>query len=362
MMKRVLICLCACVILLMTAQTALAADETDGDCIYTLVDADGAVLTRRAARMYEGDEYISSDNRYYRVAFVDDARCIATAEEIGQATIDEAAFAAFLSAHAASDPAADDAKLICMYSTHSDESYVPSDGASSLWENAGIYDVGEALKESLEAHGITVEYSHESFLPHDADAYSRSRGTVEEYAKQLPDAIIDIHRDGVEAEEYETEVDGEDTSMVRLFVGRSNQNAEENKAFAQRLKAVADAAYPGLVKDIFIGKGNYNQELYPQAILLEFGTYEIEKEKAISATEYMADVIDEVLFGSTAQASTGEKNANAAKGIAWAVGVAIVLAAIYALAATGRLGPAWSKLKNGAQEMGAGLFGRSRKK
>ena len=75
----------------------------------------------------------------------------------------------------------------------------------------------------------------------------------------------------------------------------------------------------------------------------------------------MADVIDEVLFGATAQASTGEKNANAAKGIAWAVGIAIVLAAIYALAATGKLGPAWSKLKNGAQEMGAGLFGKSRK-
>ena len=359
MMKRVLICLCACLLCLLLAQTALAAGENDGDCIYTLVDADGAVLTRRAARMYEGDEYISSDNRQYRVAFVDEARCVATAEELGAATIDEAAFAAFLSAHA--EEKSDDEKLICMYSTHSDESYVPSDGASSLWENAGIYDVGEALKQSLEAKGITVEYSDKSFLPHDADAYNRSRSTVEEYVKQAPDAIIDIHRDGVEAEEYETEVDGEDTSMVRLFVGRSNQNAAENKAFAQRLKAAADEAYPGLIKDIFIGKGNYNQELYPQAILLEFGTYEIEKEKAISATEYMADVIDEVLFGATAQASTGEKNANAAKGIAWAVGIAIVLAAIYALAATGKLGPAWSKLKNGAQEMGAGLFGKSRK-
>jgi stage II sporulation protein P len=211
-----------------------------------------------------------------------------------------------------------------MYSTHSDESYVPTDGASSLWENAGIYDVGNALKENLEKKGITVEYSEKSFLPHDADAYNRSRSTVEDYVKKMPDAIIDIHRDGVDAEEYETEVKGEDTSMVRLFVGRSNQNSAENKAFAQRLKAAADEAYPGLIKDIYIGKGNYNQELYPQAILLEFGTYEIEKEKAISATEYMADVIDEVLFGGTASAATGEKNFSAAKGIGWAIGIAIV--------------------------------------
>ena len=352
-MKKFLICLC---LLLCLAPCALA--ENDGDCIYTLMDADGRVLTRRAGRIYVGDEYISQDDILYRVVFVDDANCSATAERIGPAAANEEAFANFLSAYAKED--GDGKKLICMYSTHSDESYVPGDGASSLWENAGIYDVGNALKEQLEKKGITVEYSEKSFLPHDAGAYKRSRATAEEYAKKMPDAIIDIHRDGVDADEYETEVKGEETSMVRLFVGRSNQNAAENKAFAQRLKAAADEVYPGLIKDIFIGKGNYNQELYPQAILLEFGTYEIEKDKAISATEYMADVIDEVLFGSTAQASTGEKNANAGKGIFWAVGIAAVGAAIYGLAATGSFGGMWKKVREGAREMGGGMFGKKR--
>lgn len=343
-------------LLALLALFSSARAETDGDCIYTLLNADGEVLTRRAGRMYEGDEYISGDNQHYRIAFVDDARCTATAEDLGPSVPDQEAFAVFLSANAAKK---DDGKLICMYSTHSDESYVPSDGASSLWEGAGIYDVGDALKENLEKKGITVEYSEKSFLPHDADAYNRSRSTVEEYVKKMPDAIIDIHRDGVDAEEYETEVDGEDTSMVRLFVGRSNQNSAENKAFAQRLKAAADEAYPGLIKDIYIGKGNYNQELYPQAILLEFGTHEIEKEKAISATEYMADVIDDVLFGSAA-ATTGEKNTSAAKGIGWAIGIAIVGAAVYAMFSAGSIGGAWSKMKSGAGEMTAGLFGKKK--
>jgi len=336
-----------------------ALADNDGDCVYTLFDESGRRLTCRAARMYEGDEYISGDDRLYRVVSVDDESCSAVAEDLGPAVLDQQAFADFLAAYGEEKDG--NGKLICMYSTHSDESYVPSDGASSLWENAGIYDVGDALKANLEAKGITVEYSDRSFLPHDAGAYDRSRGTVEEYVKQMPDAIIDIHRDGIDAEEYETEVAGEDTSMVRLFVGRSNQNAAENKAFAQRLKAAADAAYPGLIKDIFIGKGNYNQELYPQAILLEFGTYEIEKEKAISATEYMAEVIDEVLFGESAQASTGEKNENAGKGIAWAIGVAILAAAVYALAATGKLGPAWDKMKRGVSEVTGGLFGKKPK-
>ena len=353
-MKKFILCLC--MFMCLCFPRALA--DNDGDCVYTLLNADGEVLTRRAGRIYAGDEYISTDDILYRVAFVDDANCSATAEEIGPAIADEAAFSVFLSANAAKK--ADDKKLICMYSTHSDESYVPSDGASSLWENAGIYDVGDALKENLEKKGITVEYSDKSFLPHDADAYNRSRATVEDYVKQAPDAIIDIHRDGVDADEYETEVEGEDTSMVRLFVGRSNQNAAENKAFAQRLKAAADKAYPGLIKDIFIGKGNYNQELYPQAILLEFGTYEIEKEKAISATEYMADVIDDVLFGGTASAATGEKNSNAAKGIGWAIGIAIAASLIYALASSGTLGGAWDKFRRGASEVSGGMFGKKK--
>lgn len=353
-MKRIFAGLCAALMLMLSP---VARAENDGDCVYTLLDANGQKLTQRAGRMYEGDEYISGDDKWYRVAFVDDAACTATAEYLGPAALDEEAFASFVDARAEEE----DEKLICMYSTHSDESYVPSDGASSLWRNAGIYDVGDALKENLEKRGITVEYSDKTFLPHDADAYNRSRSTAEEYAKKAPDALIDIHRDGVDADEYETEVDGEDTSMVRLFVGRSNQNAAENKAFAQKLKAAADKAYPGLVKDIFIGKGNYNQELYPQAILLEFGTYEIEKEKAISATEYMAEVIDEVLYGPSAKASTGDDSA-AAKGITWAIVLAVIAAAVYGLASTGKLRGMWQKLGRGASELTAGLFGNHDKK
>ena len=62
-----------------------------------------------------------------------------------------------------------------MYSTHSDESYVPSDGESSKLEDAGIYDVGEALAESFEERGIDVEYSKETFHPHDEMCIRDSR-------------------------------------------------------------------------------------------------------------------------------------------------------------------------------------------
>ena len=328
------------------------AFEGEDDRVYTMVDEAGAEITQRMGRMYEGDEYISGDNRLYRVISVDDENGRAVAQCLGDEPGDA------VSAFAALADKADTKKLICMYSTHSDESYVPDDGDFSLWHGAGIYDVGNALKDELEELGVKVVYSEESFLPHDADAYNRSRGTAEELLKKGPDALLDIHRDAIPAEEYETEVDGEDVSKVRLFVGRSNQNSAANKAFAQQLKKLADEKYPGLIKDIYIGKGNYNQELYPQALLLEFGTDEIVKDKAIGATKYMASVLNQALYGASAKASGGAKNASAFAGIGWVVGLAVLAAVVYALISTGKLGPAWEKLKRGTSEITGGLFGK----
>ena len=335
----------------------LSQFETDVDILsYTLVDAGGAVLTMRGGQIWPGDEYISGDDRWYRVVSVDDDARVATAEYLGSAVDD--ARTAFATKKAAKDTG----KLIAMYSTHSDESYVPDDGAASKWQNAGIYDVGDSLKDALEKRGIKTIYSKETFLPHDADAYTRSRRTAEELLKKGPDALLDIHRDAVPAEQYETEVNGEDISKVRLFVGRTNQNAAENKAFAQQIKAEADREYPGLIKDIFIGKGNYNQELYPHALLMEFGTHEIEKEKAEASTDYIAEVLDNVLYGASAKAEGGKgaTGGGVARGIGWVVGLGILAAVVYGLAATGSFKGAWHKFGRNVSEMTGGLIGKKK--
>lgn len=358
MNERLFALICAALLMLLGAS---ARAETDGDCLYTLLDERGATLTQRAGRMYVDDEYIASDDGWYRVVSVDDAAQTATARYLGRAEADGEALETF--AALAEDAEGDGRKLIAMYSTHSDESYLPEDGAASKWEDAGIYDVGESLKAALEERGIEAIYSKETFLPHDADAYNRSRRTAEELLKKSPDALLDIHRDAVPASQYETEVDGEDISKVRLFVGRNNQNAAENKAFARQIKAAADEKYPGLIKDIFIGKGNYNQELYPHALLLEFGTHEIEKEKAQEAAGYIAEVLDDVLYGAGAKAEGAKatRGKAVAKGMGWAIGLAALAAVAYALLATGSVKGAGDKLSRRLSELTGGLFGNRRR-
>lgn len=324
---------------------------------YTLLDAQGKALTQLGGTIYAGDEYIAGDDRWYRVVSTDEGARTATAEYLGMAGDGDEARSAFATLAASSG---DGKKLVAMYSTHSDESYLPEDGVASKWKGAGIYDVGNRLKQALEKRGIETVYSRETFLPHDADAYTRSRRTAEELLKRGPDALLDIHRDAVPAEQYETEVNGQDISKVRLFVGRTNQNAARNKAFARQIKAEADKRYPGLIKDIFIGKGNYNQDLSPNSLLLEFGTHEIEKEKAQEATGYIAEVLDSVLFGPAAKAegAAGARRGTVAKGIGWTLALAAVAAIVYAFVATGSPEGAWRKLGRRASELTGGLFGR----
>lgn len=198
--------------------------ETE-DEIWTLVTQEGIALTRIGTKVSVGDEYISGDNTVYRVISIDEVKREATVAPIGEE-------AALTQAFFLVQPVAQNAKRVGLYCTHSDESYEIGDGTSSIetgW--AGIHDVAATLKSWLEDKGIEVDFDTGTFLPHDAGAYRRSRSATASLVKKGPAAIFDIHRDGIpDAAEYETQVNGEDMTMVRLLVGRSNPNSAENRA------------------------------------------------------------------------------------------------------------------------------------
>ena len=347
------------------------APEADADeNVWTIYDEDGQYLTSIYGRVYLDDEYISSDNRLYRIIEVDDSKRTAVAQYIGQESLLEP------DNEAVATVAQESKRLIGIYSTHSDESYIPTDGAESKEKDAGIYDVDEALKNALEERGIDVELDTTTHLPHDAGAYRRSRSTAARLLKSQPAALLDIHRDGIpDPDEYVQKIEDEDATKVRLLVGKSNPNADANRKFAKQIKAAADEMYPDLIKDIYIGKGDYNQELAPRAILLEFGTHTIKKERAIKSTDYMADVLERVLFGSTAKAegaadadadAAGAETAaeaggsGAAWGILWVVGIALAAIVGYGLITTGSFSGMWNKIKRGASETTGGLLGKKR--
>ena len=361
-------------LLLLLAPAALA-DDGEG-CVTVTVD--GAALFTLAGEVSEGDEYISADNTLYRIESVNGGA--ATAVRVGQEDMPDVSWldagsaqAVFAGSVPAASSGADSApsggqKLIAMYVTHSDESYIPSDGTQSIEGQGGIYDVARQFRDALQAQGIDVILDESTHLPHDSGAYRRSRQTAERLLQNRPDAIIDIHRDGIpDQSEYTLTVNGENASRVRLLVGRSNQNSAVNREFAKQLKAIADKKYPGLVKDIFIGKGNYNQDLSPNAILLEFGTHTISKERVLESTGLMANVVSTALYGEqTGSAQSREsaakagkaKNKSASGSMVWMVVIVIVAVVIFAFVQTGGGKGMKTKLGRGVSEITGGLMGK----
>nr|PZN12239.1 MAG: stage II sporulation protein P [Caldicoprobacter oshimai] len=273
---------------------------------YTLIDEAGKELTMMAREVLVKDEYISSDNKRYSVISVDKEKKRAVLKYMGDVKLPE--IEELVDSVDALAPQVDKRGNILLYCTHSDESYAPSDGTHSRPGGGGIFDVAEAFRDALRERGINVVLDKTPHDPHDAGAYRRSRQTAINLIRQYSPvaAIFDIHRDAVPGRIYVTRVAGQPMTKVRIVVGSRNQNRKANEELAYKIKAVADKVYPGLIKDIYIGAGAYNQELSPRSLIFEFGTHENSKESAQRSARHMADVVDKAMFGGTIQGKTQE--------------------------------------------------------
>lgn len=253
---------------------------------YTLYNQNNKVLMQTGLPLSVGDEFIDSDNTHYRIGKVSDWE--AFAEVVEKSTVAKAPkYSNIARAQAA--------PRVGLYCTHSDECFTPTQGVPSLPGKGAVFRVAEAIVEPLVSAGITVDINYNTHDPHDAHAYMRSRRTVFQLLKLGPDAIFDIHRDSAPSEAYFTYITGVESAKVMIVVGRQNPNIQQNIDFAKRIKDRADQVYPGLVRGIFIGRGNYNQDLHPRALLFEIGTERLPEQLALDAARCLGDVLSTVL-------------------------------------------------------------------
>ena len=347
--------------------------------VWDIVSEDGVLLTQLIYEPEVGDEYLSADNVLYTIIAIDGKRAIARSQ--GQLALPDVAW---LDADAALPVSAMGEKRIAMYCTHSDESYEPSDGTYSSDERGSIYEIAEALADALREDGVRTTVADTLHHPHDAGAYRRSRQTAVELLRETnPDALLDIHRDGIpDPDQYLTTIGGRECSKVRLLVGRGNQNMEVNKEFALTIKAVGDKLYPGLIKDIYMGKGAFNQDLLPKSVLLECGTYTLEKELVLRSMPMMGDVLYRTLYGgvtgsagtvsdtraSNQRSSDGitpgatdapvQQEQGSMTGILWIAGLFVVGLIVYGVLAAGSMQGGIRKAGRHLSEMTGGLIGK----
>ena len=272
-------------------QVAKAAEEPKYYTVYADEGKTQVLFVR--AEVEKGDQYISADNKLYEIVDVDTK----TKQGIAKFVEDVDMPKLKLKRKNTKTASAASKKVVGVYHTHNDESYFDPDGVDSVYGAGGIHDVGAKLVENLEKCGISVVYDETLHIPHNSGAYTRSQATAARLLDKGAQAIFDIHRDSTPRSEYVTTVNGKQMSKIRMVVGRANANSEANKSFALEIKAYADEVYPNLVKDIYLGKGNYNQQLTNHAMLFEFGSENVEKSLCLSSTEPLAKTLDVVLYG-----------------------------------------------------------------
>ncbi len=332
------------------------SDERDTG-YYTIVDEKGAILLTTGLKVTVGDRFIAGDNKEYEVFAVngDTARARPVSGQAGLAPLPVPAFSRLRSTlteyldrtFGAESAAAPGTKTIAIYHTHSDESYVPSDGAANIPAHGGIFQVGAAFRDALKRKGLNVVESTKPHDPHDNLAYDRSRRTAMDLlARTRPAALFDVHRDTAPAQAYEKSVSGENVTSVMFVIGRQNPNMQANLSFAKDLKAAADKSHPGLVRAIYFGQGRYNQDLSPRALLIEVGAESNTKTEAEKGISLLADDVPKVIGTAGPSGSVGlTQGSGAVRAIITIVAGILLLGAAYLVIASGGFRQAWDRLR-----------------
>ncbi|MDF2499413.1 MAG: stage sporulation protein [Anaerosporomusa subterranea] len=262
-----------------------AHDELPSGYI-TVVDETGSIIYETGRKIHPGDEFINEDNRLYEILSVDNSRALAVYKaDLSQDMNLDLALPAQTPAETPTTP------LISIYHTHTDESYIPTDGKATTPGKGSIMTVGDVFAAKLSEIGYRTNHNKTLHEPHDANAYQRSRRTFVKLLSEQPTALFDLHRDSAPLRYYITRIRGEDVAKLVLVVGRENQNLNTTKSYAKQIKAAADSKYKGLVRGIFIAHGNYNQDIMPRSMLVEVGTQYNSRNAAEKSIAYFAETV-----------------------------------------------------------------------
>jgi len=343
-------------------------DAPEGEYFTVIDEQTGEEVFHTARMVYVGDMCQTPDNRLYEVVAIEGFRAKARLLRVEAVAEQSAWFPAFLEefGRAGVTPQLRAAEArrevrIVMYHTHSAESYRPSDGSSSIRYNGGILLVGDAFTADLKEQGVVVEHTKKIHCPHDKLAYQRSRRTALTLIREnQPSAVLDVHRDALERRFYTATVKGRELAQVQLVVGRQNPNMRANKQFAQELKAAADKRFPGLVKGIFFGRGSYNQELHPRAVLLEMGTHKSTRAEAKDGAALFAEVVAAYLGAASPDAAAGfaREGTAARTSILFILGLLVAGGIAYLFLSTGSVSEMKEKVR---QFVGSEFLGSRRK-
>lgn len=202
--------------------------------------------------------------------------------------------------------------LVFIYQTHNVEAYYPElqgdEDRVPFSDTTNVTLVGKELSIALEERNISAihddtDYSKilsERGLTFN-DAYTVS-GEVLQKALTEHDSIevvLDIHRESNKKNDSTTTIAGTKYAKIWMYVSKTADNYEVNKAFALKLHDKLEELYPGLSSGV-IERGvnprnTYNQDLQDNSVLVSIGGMENIFEETFRTADALAEAIKEVI-------------------------------------------------------------------
>ncbi len=194
---------------------------------------------------------------------------------------------------------------IILFHTHGTEAYKENVKKNYRSENVknNIVGIGSIIAKNLINYGLEITHLKDyNDLPSYNLSYANSKKLVtKNLDPQKKNLIIDIHRDGADAEsDYEkilesatrVKINNEYIATFSIIIGGENANIEDLKKIANTVKSVSDSLYPGLCRGVVIRDGAYfNQNISDYALLLEVGS----NLNTVDEAKITADFLSEIL-------------------------------------------------------------------
>lgn len=195
------------------------------------------------------------------------------------------------------------------YMTYDSGYYNKEDIRRSQDHKKNVCAVGEAIRLTLEAHGIHA--IHDTTVHDDpvyTGSYGRSAATAEKYLKKYPSirVVLDVHRDSIMKSDKEVikptvTVNGKKAAQMMLVMGvvdskeLPHPQCEKNLTLAAHMQKELGKVHEDLMRPLNMVASRYNQHLHPGWMLLETGAEGNTVEEAVYAGQLFGQTLAGVL-------------------------------------------------------------------
>lgn len=249
-----------------------------------------SVIKVNDLRSFVGQEVLGFNNYYSDILVAGEGTDITNVPSESNVSMDEIK----KGGNAVSTPSINSSSIpkkeVLLYYSHTRESFfsllnISDNESDPLSTTTNISLLGNRLKSNLEKSGIgTVSDTTDvgNILLNRglkySDSYQVSREIVQNDKLKYSDLkyFIDIHRDSSGKQITTKEINGMKYAKICFIIGSENPHFEKNLAMAKVMNRYLDEHYLGVSRGIFQkgfndGNGIYNQDVSPNAILIEIG-------------------------------------------------------------------------------------------